>query len=163
MSGRVTAVQAHVTCDACGKDIASPRLNQRFCSNDCRFDYHLARRQAAMQLAERRKTQPDANLMERWWTWHQANPRFWELFEGYAKQAVKAGRVRFSAWMIVNRIRWYTTIETHGEPYKISNDFIACFARLFVYLYPTAEHLFQIKKAPRLNGFYAFLQEKLKG
>jgi hypothetical protein len=41
-----------------------------------------------------------------------------------------------SAWLIVNRIRWETTVETSSGDFKISNNFIAYYARLFMDEHP---------------------------
>ena len=60
--------------------------------------------------------------------------------------AVEAGHKKCSAWLIVNRIRWETTIVTKGTDFKISNDFIALYARLFHVRYPEHEGFFKIKK-----------------
>lgn len=71
----------------------------------------------------------------RWLAWHEQNPQVYELFKHFTFQAIAAGHKRLSAWLIVNRIRWETAVETSGSDFKISNDFIAYYSRLFM-----AEH-----------------------
>jgi hypothetical protein len=77
---------------------------------------------------------------------HAANPHIYELFKKYATEAKASGRSRFSHWMIINRIRWYTNVETAGDDFKISNDFIAIYARLLVWQMPEFEGFFLLKQ-----------------
>jgi hypothetical protein len=83
---------------------------------------------------------------ERWWEWHKANPHVWQLFERFAYEAVNKGRKRISHWLIINRIRWETNIVTTGEDFKISNDHIAFYARLWRAKHPAHKDLFTIKR-----------------
>lgn len=80
------------------------------------------------------------------WEWHKANPRVWEMFEKFSLEAVSRGRKQISHWLIINRIRWETSIVTTGEDFKISNDYIAFYARLWRARYPEHKDLFTIKK-----------------
>jgi len=66
-----------------------------------------------------------------WWLWHQANPLIWKKFEEYTLEAINAGKKSYSHWAIVNRIRWHCEVETKGGAFKISNNHIAFYARLF--------------------------------
>ena len=80
------------------------------------------------------------------WEWHKANPGVWQLFERFSLQAIAHGRTRISHWLIINRIRWETAILTTGEDFKISNDYIAFYARLWIAKHPEHKGLFQIKR-----------------
>lgn len=81
-----------------------------------------------------------------WWDWHKANPHVWMLFERFAFEAVNKGRKRISHWLIINRIRWETNIITTGEDFKISNDHIAFYARLWKVKHPEHKELFSTKR-----------------
>ena len=81
-----------------------------------------------------------------WWAWHQSNPHVWGHFERFALEAVGSGRKRISHWLIVNRIRWEVSIATSGSDFKIANDFIAFYARLWRLRYPRHAGLFCIKR-----------------
>jgi len=83
---------------------------------------------------------------EAWWAWHKANPHVWYLFERFALEAAESGRKNFSHWLIVNRIRWETAINTTGDDFKIRNDFIAYYARLFMVMHPEHHGFFRIKR-----------------
>jgi len=81
-----------------------------------------------------------------WWEWHKANPDVWTLFERFSLEAIQRGRNKISHWLIINRIRWETAIVTTGKDFKISNDYIAFYARLWIAKYPQHKDLFTIKK-----------------
>ena len=81
-----------------------------------------------------------------WLELHTANPMVWKMFEQFAFQAVKMNRKKISHWLIINRIRWETSIMTTGNEFKISNDFIAFYARHWIQTYPAYKSLFNIKR-----------------
>lgn len=81
-----------------------------------------------------------------WWEWHKENPQVWQYFEKFALEAVKMGRKKVSHWLIINRIRWEVTIVTTGSDFKISNDYIAFYARLWQAKYPQYKDLFNTKQ-----------------
>jgi hypothetical protein len=81
-----------------------------------------------------------------WWEWHKANPAVRQYFEKFSLEAIQRGRKKISHWLIINRIRWEVSILTTGEDFKISNDYIAFYARLWIALYPQHKDLFTIKK-----------------
>lgn len=93
-------------------------------------------------------------LLAKFKTWHYENLHVFNLFVKFAREARAAGRKRFSGWMIANRIRWYTTIETRGDDYKISNDYIALLVRLTIWKHPEFEGFFYTKAMKPDRGFY---------
>jgi len=82
----------------------------------------------------------------KWWRWHNANPDVYDMFERFALDAIRQGHTNLSAWLIVNRIRWEVAMETSGDDFKISNDFIAYYARLFHANHKQHEGFFRTKK-----------------
>lgn len=88
---------------------------------------------------------------EKWLEWDENNPEFWNLFVKFTNQAISKGHKKLSAWLIINRIRWETTVETTGNPYKISNNFIAFFSRKFMKQYPQYDGFFKTKKMKEVN------------
>jgi len=81
-----------------------------------------------------------------WWEWHKANPDVWKYFERFSMEAVSKGRKKISHWLIINRIRWEVNIVTTGEDFKISNDYIAFYARLWKAKHPEHKDLFTTKR-----------------
>jgi hypothetical protein len=88
-------------------------------------------------------------LVERFLKYHGENPELYKMFEKFAFDAMRSGRKRFSIWMIANRIRWYSMIETTGKEFKVSNDYLACYARFLIWKHPEFEGFFQIKEMKR--------------
>jgi hypothetical protein len=82
---------------------------------------------------------------QKWWAWHKQNPQVWGKFEEYTLEAVASGRRHYSHWAIINRIRWNREIETRGGEFKISNDYICYYARLFHAKYPQHNDFFKLK------------------
>ena len=78
--------------------------------------------------------------------WHKENPSIWKHFERFAMEAVYKKRTKISHWLIINRIRWEVYIVTTGEDFKISNDYIAFYARLWREKYPMHKDLFNVKR-----------------
>lgn len=74
----------------------------------------------------------DPKLVVEFQKFHARNPQVYELFRKLAWQVKRAGRKKYSAWTLINRIRWDFDIQTKGSQFKISNDFIALYARLLV-------------------------------
>ena len=67
------------------------------------------------------------------------------LFHRFAYEAFNSGRSRFSARMIGERIRWYTTVETTDAEYKINDHHWPYYARLMVGIDPRFETFFTFK------------------
>ena len=82
---------------------------------------------------------------EDWWEWHKQNPKVWIRFRDYTLEAIKRGRKSYSEWGIIYRIRWNEEIETRGGEFKISNNYIAFYARLFHAKYPQYKDFFRLK------------------
>jgi hypothetical protein len=88
----------------------------------------------------------DKALADKFYEFHQANPAIYHAFKRFSYEAKASGRKRFSHWAVAQRIRWYTMIETTGSDYKLSNDFIALYARLLVFEHPEFTGFFTFKK-----------------
>jgi len=90
------------------------------------------------------------NLKREWWDWHKQNPHVYEMFKKFTFHAIERGHKHSSAWLVINRIRWETSIETKGNDFKISNDYIAFYARLFMVEHPKYDGFFRIKEMKRI-------------
>lgn len=73
------------------------------------------------------------------------HPEFWRLFCRFSFELIGAGRSRYGAKAIVERIRWETVIRG-GDDYKVNNNHTAIFARVFRDTYPEHAHLFEIRE-----------------
>lgn len=81
-----------------------------------------------------------------WEDYHRENPLIWQYFEKFAFEAVDRGHRKISHWLIINRIRWEVYIVTTGEEFKISNNFIAFYARYWQENHPQYRELFNTKR-----------------
>ena len=66
------------------------------------------------------------------------------------RESTRLGIVRevytsYSHWFIVNRIRWDYEVVTKSGEFKISNNYIAFYARLFHAYHPEHSEFFNIK------------------
>lgn len=69
---------------------------------------------------------------ERFVAFDAANPDVFTLFRQFADEAKRAGRTRFSADAIIQRIRWFVNVETTGDEFKINDNFSAYYARKLI-------------------------------
>ena len=83
---------------------------------------------------------------QEWWEWHKRNPHVWEMFERFTQEAIARGVTKMSHWLVINRIRWEVSVSTFGNEFKISNDFIAFYARLWKAKHPAHQDIFNTKK-----------------
>jgi len=67
---------------------------------------------------------------------HEENPGVWELFQRFTLEAIRAGRAHFGAKAIMERMRWFTDIESRGDAFKVNNNFAAFYARMFEQEFP---------------------------
>ena len=75
---------------------------------------------------------PNNRIEAAFWTFHAKNPKVYELFDRFTRYAIGRGRKNFSVSIIVERIRWETTIETTDGDFKINNNYRAYYARLWM-------------------------------
>jgi hypothetical protein len=90
-----------------------------------------------------------ASLKQKWWAWHKQNPHIYALFKRFTLEAIRQGHKRLSGWLIVNRIRWETVVVTSGDDFKIPNDFIAFYSRLFMHEHPDYQGFFRTRPMKR--------------
>lgn len=90
-------------------------------------------------------------VQEKFQTYHAMNPGVYRLFLKYARQVKTTNFTRYSAWAIMNRIRWHHDVnEQKVGGFKISNDYIAWYARKAIDDYPEEfQGFFKIKQLSR--------------
>jgi hypothetical protein len=75
-----------------------------------------------------------------------AHPEIWRLFLRFTHELIGAGREHYSSDAVLHRIRWYTAVESHGEEFKVNNNFSAVFARWFHDAYPERAGFFRTRQ-----------------
>jgi len=79
--------------------------------------------------------------------YHKENPEIYEAFKTFSLQAISSGRKYFSAEMVVNRIRWYTQVESKNDVFKINNNYKAFYSRMFEKEFPQHKGFFRKRRA----------------
>ena len=77
---------------------------------------------------------------------HAANTALYDRIKSKAAEARTTGRNKYSMWVIINVLRWDQEIVCNGDDFKISNDFIALYARMLVWDDPGYDGFFSIKQ-----------------
>lgn len=77
-------------------------------------------------------------------------PHVYQLFEKFALE-LASQKSKSSAWLVANRMRWEAEFSTE-EQYKITNDYIGLYARMFMDRHPQYDNFFTVKKMYRIFG-----------
>ena len=86
------------------------------------------------------------SIQEQYAEWRQANPEIWDHVRRYAYEALQAGRSRFGIAMIVERVRWYTMVESAGDDLKVNNNWRSRMTRELIAEDPRFEDLFETRQ-----------------
>lgn len=86
------------------------------------------------------------HLEDKFETYHKENPIVYELFVKFANEAKAAGFKNFSANAIFERIRWYVSVETVGDKFKVNNNYRPYYARKMMENYPEFEGFLNTRK-----------------
>lgn len=88
------------------------------------------------------------HVVEKFFTFHNENPKIYDLFEKFAYQLRAAGREYYGAKSIIERIRWHTGVETKGDDFRINNNHAPCYARLLMIRKPEFLGFLKTRKSP---------------
>jgi hypothetical protein len=89
----------------------------------------------------RSRDQLDRNFEQ----FHRENPEVWKLFVRFTFEAMHKGFRHYSARAIAHRIRWHTDVETSDYDFKINNNHISRYARLFHKSFPEYDGFFRTR------------------
>lgn len=84
---------------------------------------------------------------DRFRDYHEANPEIYRQLRRFALEARAAGAQRLSINLLFERLRWFTTVEAKGDPFKVNNTFRAWYARLLMQNEPDLAGVFETRKA----------------
>lgn len=102
-------------------------------------------------------------IAERFERFHARNPVVYRLFRDYAWVVKRAGRSRYSADAIVQRIRWFMAFEGDGrEEFKINDHYTAMYARKLMTEEPDAFGGFFVLRQTRQERMLAAAQRSGK-
>jgi hypothetical protein len=83
----------------------------------------------------------------RFWTFHGDNPEVYALLKRFLVEAVAAGRLSMGIKMLIERVRWYTGVETVGDDFKINNSFAPFYARLLARDFNLPVGFFEVRES----------------
>jgi hypothetical protein len=88
------------------------------------------------------------HIVRAFWKYHEENPHIFVLFRRFALEARAAKKNHFSVYAITERIRWYLSVETQGDEFKINNNYRSCYARLLITSDPIFDGFFSLRSTP---------------
>jgi hypothetical protein len=87
-------------------------------------------------------------IRQRFEEFHLTHPQVYLMFERFALALINKGHKKLGAKMIIERIRWEITFEQKPEDergFKINNDFVAHYARMFIKNHPQYKDYFEFR------------------
>ena len=93
---------------------------------------------------------PDLNphIEEQFVAFHTHHPEVFDLFKTFASDVRTRGFAHYSSKALMERIRWYTEIETGQTDFKINNNFSSGYARLLIQIDPSFSNFFALRHTP---------------
>jgi len=83
---------------------------------------------------------------ERFAAFHKANPHVYSVLKKEALRMKWLGFKKFGMKSLFEVLRWQSGIQTQGEPWKLNNDFTACYARKLMAEVPALEGFFEVRE-----------------
>lgn len=87
----------------------------------------------------------DEKSVSSFFDFHKANRCVWREFENLALSAIEKGEERWSAKGVAEVVRWNLKLAKQGE-YRINNNYVAYYARLFALKYPQHKDFFEFRE-----------------
>ena len=85
-------------------------------------------------------------IADKFAAFHDAYPNVYVLFERFSLQLLMSGHKKIGAKMIMERVRWECATGSNDETgYKINNNYIAHYARLFIKRNPEYKECFETR------------------
>ena len=85
-------------------------------------------------------------LAERFQAFHQANPHVYAALRGMALAMKRRGMAHYSIKAMWEVLR-FQAIATHGDAYKLNNDYTAMYARKLMAEVPELDGFFETRKS----------------
>ena len=86
------------------------------------------------------------NLQLEFECYDKANPKVWDAFIRFTKEAIASGHQHLSVSLVVERIRWETLVDVRSfDGLKINNNHRAYYARKFHKMFPEQKGFFRTR------------------
>ena len=86
-----------------------------------------------------------STIDEQFANFHKANPHVYEMLKTLALKTKRAGSKHYGMAGLFEVLRWTHTIETHGDEFKLNNNYRALYARLLMTNEPELEGFFKLR------------------
>ena len=86
----------------------------------------------------------DSNF-DKFMAFHEANTLVYQTFCRRAFQMIQSGRKHYSARAIMEVVRWDIDLKTDDKEFKLNNNHIPYYARMFMLAYPQHDGFFRIR------------------
>lgn len=85
-------------------------------------------------------------IQARFEIFHSDNPLVYYFFKLFTFEEIANGQTRFSADLIMHKVRKEKQIRTKNKKFKINNDYVALYARMFMKDYPQHKGVFETRR-----------------
>ena len=86
------------------------------------------------------------NTFEEFQKYHETNPQVYEMFKRFAFELINSNVKSTGVRLVIERIRWETTIQTEGDAFKLNNNWSPYYSRMFMKDYPQHKGFFRVRK-----------------
>ncbi len=90
-------------------------------------------------------------MKERWWKFHCSNLIVYNRFSEQVFRAINRGKNKVSAYQIMEWVRWEIYMQTHGDEFRINNNWIPFYARLFMVYNPEHKDIFNLRSGKHVG------------
>ena len=92
----------------------------------------------------------DPEMVKKFRIYHAENPAIYRAFTRFTFHAIRAGRDKLGANMVIERIRWESMISGAAtDGFKINNNYAPFYSRMFMSDFPENSELFRTRKNRR--------------
>ncbi len=97
-------------------------------------------------------SKPETQRKAEFEDFHNRNPQVWSQFARLTKAVIQRGHSKLFGRMIWELIRYNSMMQTDGDPFKLDNDLLPYYTRLFHIEYPQFGKVFETRgKENRLS------------
>lgn len=91
-----------------------------------------------------------ADTVMQFFAWHNQHPEIWKAFEIKTLELIKSGVSHFGAKAIAESIRYDESVKG-GTDFKLNNNFVSYYSRVFVLKYPQHKDFFEFREIEGLK------------
>jgi hypothetical protein len=88
----------------------------------------------------------EPTMAERFEAFHRRNPQVIYALTSVARDLKRQGFRTASINLLFERLRWLYAVKTHGDHYRLNNNYRAFYARLIMAAYPDLGDFFRVRE-----------------